>query len=358
MENNVLIDQVITIPKRINLIVESKYTYFHTEFEFTFCIGKTKIVSIKSQCFDLFEGKQILSINHDVVNLDVNDLILIIEIHDQTGTKIGYFEQFVNDERRGFTEPRPLIESMGELTKLNEGGCIRISVGDVTFKIHAHHKDILNRCKDYMTQNEPDCDISINEDEIIDLKRKIFSIYNYLLSDSEAENIAVRNRVSESIIDYNGFQIHGAAIAVDNQCYIFTADSGIGKTTHIKLWLKHLKNAFVVNGDHPIIRTEPNLLVYGSPWCGKEKMNKNVAVPLKAIIIMERDSRNEITEIGLNEAVIDLLRQVHKSSNPIKVKKTLELLSSLDRRVKFYKFRFNNFSEDAFRVSYGKIHSC
>ena len=355
MDNSVLISQVDLIYKKANLTVESRYAYSQVELIITFCVNITKVISVKSQCFQLFEGKQTLSIHHDVSNYDVNNLVIVIEIKDQDGNRVGYYKRYVNENLNNPSQLKPLIESSCKLIRLSGGGCVRICIGDVTFRIHARNIDIVDHLKDYITKKEPDCEISISEGEVAVEKRYLKNTFNYTLPDTDVESYIIRKKVAESIINYNGFQIHGAAIAIDNHCYVFTADSGTGKTTHIKLWLKNLKKAYVVNGDHPIIKTEPKLLVYGTPWCGKEGMNTNTGVPLKAIIIMERNTRNEIREISFKEAIIELLRQVYKSSNPSKVKRTLELLSSLDKGVKFYKFRFNNFADDAFSVPYQKI---
>ncbi len=58
--------------------------------------------------------------------------------------------------------------------------------------------------------------------------------------------------------------MHGAAVAVDDKCYIFTAPSGTDKTTHAMNWLRAVLEAYIVNGDKPFVDVN-NKLVYGSP---------------------------------------------------------------------------------------------
>ena len=83
------------------------------------------------------------------------------------------------------------------------------------------------------------------------------------------ENTVMCRKIAEELLNLNVFLMHGAAISLDNDTFIFTAPSGIGKTTHIQKWLDHFPDAFVVNGDKPFIRiSHDNLsppLACGSP---------------------------------------------------------------------------------------------
>ena len=148
--------------------------------------------------------------------------------------------------------------------------------------------------------------------------------------------------------------MHGAVIALDDQTsFMFTAKSGTGKTTHIRKWLENAPGAFVVNGDKPLIKiADTEAIAYGTPWCGKEHLNTNIGVPLRAIVLMERSEDNAIEEITFSQAFPTLLQQTYRPADADKMRKTLSLLSALNGKMKFYRFRFNNLKPDAFRVSY------
>ncbi len=147
--------------------------------------------------------------------------------------------------------------------------------------------------------------------------------------------------------------MHGSVIAIDNEAYMFTAKSGTGKTTHIRKWLERVPEAFVVNGDKPlIIAGKETPQACGTPWCGKERMGTNAIVPLKAIVFMDRAEENAIRPITFKQAFPRLLEQTHRPEDPELMSKTLQLLASLNNRVKFYHFDFNNFKDDAFDVAY------
>ena len=85
--------------------------------------------------------------------------------------------------------------------------------------------------------------------------------------------------------------MHGAAIAFDGAAYLFTAPSGTGKTTHVRLWRQYLgSRVTVVNGDKPFLSLEPDgtVRVWGSPWAGKERWQSPISVPLCGVCLLER----------------------------------------------------------------------
>ena len=114
-----------------------------------------------------------------------------------------------------------------------------------------------------------------------------------------------------------------------------------------------MEDAYVVNGDKPLIQiTGTQAIACGTPWCGKEKMNTNIMVPLKAIVLMERGESNEIKEISYSEAFTTLLQQTYRPNDAGKMRKTLFLLSRMKGLIRFSRFIFNNMKEDAFDVAY------
>lgn len=178
-------------------------------------------------------------------------------------------------------------------------------------------------------------------------------------SDVYLEVNALLRKVCDKFIDYGIIMMHGVAIALDGESYIFTAKSGTGKTTHIMKWLEHRPDTVVVNGDKPFIITNANNskpMVCGSPWAGKEEMCSNVIVSLKAIVIMERSEENVIKEISFGEAFPILLQQIYYPEEEIRIRKTISCIRSLQPSVSFYLFKFNNYKADAFQVAFNALH--
>lgn len=354
MREYVSIYRVISKPGRIELIINSKYTYLNAKLNCSLAVGGTIVFTFVSNQFNLYEGEQRLTINHSFRNISAHGMNLIINVVDQQGLQVGGCNKSLQDDSE--QPPQSQIKVTGEISRITEGGRISIDVAGIAFRIHTHYNCNLQMLEDYITTKEPVCDVCIEDEKIHKETERLSRKEKNPPSEATIEMYALRNIVSESLTKYNCFQIHGAAFAVDQSGYIFTADSGTGKTTHMRLWLKNLKNAFVVNGDQPIVKIDKDIMVCGSPWCGKEGLNTNTVVPLKAIILMERSNENFVVEISMKEALTELIRQVYRPLDPTMMSTTLHLVSLLEGKVKFYRYKFDNFAEDAFNISYRKVH--
>ena len=230
-----------------------------------------------------------------------------------------------------------------------------LAVAGHSFYIHTLYEETWHLCGKYIVEGPTEKEIYITEEDIEEERKKTNPI-DVNLQNDYLETLAVYRKIAEAILEYDTFLMHGAVVAYENSAYMFTATSGTGKTTHIRLWLKNLKDAYVVNGDKPLIRmTGDEAIACGTPWQGKEKLGGNCMVPLKAIVLMERGENNKIEEITFEKALSFLLRQTYMPEDVEKMKKTLALVAKLKDGVKFYKYVFNNMKDDAFEVAYGMI---
>lgn len=91
---------------------------------------------------------------------------------------------------------------------------------------------------------------------------------------------------------------HGVLMEYNGQGIIFSANSGVGKTTHARLWKKH-KNSFIINGDKSSCYKKDGIWTgFGTPWCGTSGEYMNREVPIKAIVLIERGSENQAERIA------------------------------------------------------------
>lgn len=207
-------------------------------------------------------------------------------------------------------------------------------------------------CINYLSDEAPDVYVSVTRADVDDLFSSSLIAQQY---DNPAylESIAVYVKIIEAFLDYNCFMMHGAVVAMGDEAWMFSANSGIGKTTHIKHWLRNIKGAYVVNGDKPIIRMiDDQIYVCGTPWCGKERLGTNTMVPLKGIAFMTRNESNSIRKIAFSEAYLFLLQYIHVPHDPDQAKKTLRLLQQLGSKVSYFDFKVNNFKDDCLQVAY------
>ncbi len=167
--------------------------------------------------------------------------------------------------------------------------------------------------------------------------------------DSILEGLAIYRKIAERMLDYDTILFHGSAISVDGEGYLFTAKSGTGKSTHTRLWREHFgSRAVMVNDDKPLISIgEQGAVVWGTPWCGKHRLSENIGVPLRAVAVLERGVKNEVSAISPMEAYPSLLSQTYRFADPVKMQKTLALLDRLTRSVRLCRLRCNMLPEAA-----------
>ena len=93
--------------------------------------------------------------------------------------------------------------------------------------------------------------------------------------------------------------IHGSVINRNGQGIAFLGKSGTGKSTHSRLWLKHIPDTSLLNDDNPAIRiTDNGVIIYGTPWSGKTPCYKNEAIPLKAFVRLQQGPENIFEQLS------------------------------------------------------------
>ena len=172
--------------------------------------------------------------------------------------------------------------------------------------------------------------------------------------EAEAELLCIYRAIAEKLPFYNRFVMHGAAISFDGKAYIFTAASGTGKSTHIRLWRKTLgKTVGIVNGDKPVIeiRDDGTCFVYGTPWAGKERWERNVCLPLGGVCVLRRGKENSVAAISASEALIPIMHQIYLPKAEESAHIQLELADRLLKSAPFYAMNCD-ISSDAVKCSF------
>lgn len=110
------------------------------------------------------------------------------------------------------------------------------------------------------------------------------------------------------ILYRNGIVVHASSIAWNGKGIMFSAPSGTGKSTHVKLWQDHLgTDVKIVNDDTPAVRLlNGKPYIFGTPWSGNGT-NCNIAVPLEAIVILEQANENQVKQLSAQEAILNLI---------------------------------------------------
>lgn len=233
-----------------------------------------------------------------------------------------------------------------------------IRIAKKNILIHSVYSAIHGTCSNYLVDPDehPDVEITITEDMLLQEAIRIKEREGEDNSLRTVEDLLVHRFIAESLLDYDILLMHGAVISTGKEAYMFTGKSGTGKTTHIMKWLDNIEGSFIVNGDKPLILfNDVNAFACGTPWCGKEHYGTNTIVPLKSIIFMERSSENRMEAVSMKSILASVLQQTYQPKDADKVKKTLALLMKLKERVSFYKFYFDNYKDDCFKVAYDEL---
>lgn len=108
------------------------------------------------------------------------------------------------------------------------------------------------------------------------------------------ENLAMSSEFNRSAIKHGVMLVHSSALIYNKGAYLFSADSGVGKSTHTKLWLKAFGDkVHIMNDDKPVVKLlEDQAIAYGTPFDGGSGIALNESYPLKAVIFIERGEEN------------------------------------------------------------------
>lgn len=109
-----------------------------------------------------------------------------------------------------------------------------------------------------------------------------------------------------------GGVLHSSSLAWNGQGVAFSAPSGTGKSTHVGLWKETFGDAVeIINDDKPAIYFDgEQAMLCGTPWSGKTALNCNRAVPLRAIVFVERGETNHIRRLDTVDSMLRLTGQI------------------------------------------------
>ena len=186
----------------------------------------------------------------------------------------------------------------------------RIEIAGQVFAVHSLFDSTRDYCRAYLTEKEPGHSITVTradlqfEQDFLREEALQEGLRPRVFTDPFLDRAAIQRQVADHLILHDTLLLHGSAVAVDGQGYLFTAKCGTGKSTHTRLWRQVFGNrAQTVNDDKPFLKiSDGAVTMYGAPWSGKHGLDSNIAVPLKGICILERGAENRIRSIAPADA--------------------------------------------------------
>lgn len=236
----------------------------------------------------------------------------------------------------------------------------RYLLADVVVQIDSLYDEVHEMCRDYQTDGPASIHVTVTVEEIeqearmSDQQRRTEGLPPQEFPPSYLETLTVYRKIATALLRQGVLLMHGSCIAVDGEAYLFTALSGTGKSTHVRLWRKLFgERAMMVNDDKPLIRVksggeQPHSksdgeqpIIYGTPWDGKHHLSNNIAVPLKAIVLLERGKVNTIEEVDAKTIFPTLMQQTFRPDDAFGSITMMQLISELAKHVRFYDLHCN-----------------
>ena len=228
-----------------------------------------------------------------------------------------------------------------------------IKISNITLQIHAFNESTKRYCAAFLTDEEHDYTITMTEE---DLKNESSNSNNGQVYINE-EISALYRKIADLLVEDNIVVFHSSAISVDGNGFLITARSGVGKSTHARNLSEYIGESFkYINDDKPLLEVnDNNVIIYSSPWNGKERRGNNISAPLRAILFLSRGETNSYRKIVNKEEIyIKMLSQIYLPKEKSKREKALTIADKLLKNINFYEINVTK-EIDSAKMTYEEI---
>ncbi len=204
------------------------------------------------------------------------------------------------------------------------------------------------RCREYLYEGTDPADVVIDET----LYRS--ERYSEHLRADDVAYMESSFQFYMALLKHDGFYLHSSAVELDGRAYLFSGPSGMGKSTHTRLWQQTFGAAAqVFNDDKPALRLlDGRWYAYGTPWCGKDGINQNKKVPLAGICFLKQAPENRIRKLSPREALGRIMAQtIHRMKHVENLDLLLARLEKIVQMIPVYELE-NRPEPEAAYLSY------
>ncbi len=130
---------------------------------------------------------------------------------------------------------------------------MKYKIADLIVEYTAKYEDLEKLSEQFKYSGEKEADITIavpnkHLENLLSRSAKGTTI-------GGIENFAISSEFNRAAIKHGVMLVHSSALIYDGGAYLFSADSGVGKSTHTKLWLKAFGDkVHIMNDDKPVVR--------------------------------------------------------------------------------------------------------
>lgn len=154
---------------------------------------------------------------------------------------------------------------------------------------------------------------------------------------------------------HGGVELHATgAVAPSGRGYLFTGQSGDGKTTTARLWQK--AGAAILSDDRIVVtRDDDGWRMHGTPWHGEAELALPTSAPLAGVFVLARGERNALEPMSVARAVAALLARSFPAFHDAHA--TAQLVQRLEALVEEVPCRLFRFVPDGDAVGYALDHA-
>lgn len=216
----------------------------------------------------------------------------------------------------------------------------KFKIADVVVEMNLDFKETAHWYEPYIYNGEEEAEFSL----VANPKRMDYLVENGVdITPPIAENIVLCTDFNRMLLKYYGSYLHSSALLFEGKVYLFSANSGVGKSTHTRKWLKRFGDrACIINDDKPSFRfIDGKCIVYGTPFAGGTDVQKNLSGELGALVFIERGEENSLEKIPPSRSISLLLNQSPGRANEQVGERQLEMFSMMLTKYPAYLLKCN-----------------
>lgn len=150
----------------------------------------------------------------------------------------------------------------------------------------------------------------------------------------------LRTAYGMAAIHHQTIKIHASVTEKGGKALVFMGKSGIGKSTHSRLWKEFVPGSTLLNDDEPIVRLldDGRVKVYGAPWSGSTPCYRNASAEVAAFVHLYQSPENKLTRLNGIDAFTSLFQSSALLRSDRKGRKLIfDLISDILERVPSYR---------------------
>lgn len=176
--------------------------------------------------------------------------------------------------------------------------------------------------------------IFINPDEIPDADTYDVKLFEHEIEDTTGPELllySIRDAFFFQALKFGRIAVHSSSIIYKNKTFLFSAPSGVGKTTHINQWDAANIDHQIFNGDVCMCYLKDGIPYAGGlPWSGTSESYTNKNIPLGGVTFLKQGCNNEIRQLKLSDAALNLIaRCLSPNWNRALVSNSMDIVEAL-----------------------------